>query len=145
MATKTQPFIRLSHRDHDARVQVETEEEDRFVLTVGAAIQACKAFGEYEEFTRQFRKLQATLSSWVKDHAADVAEAYLTVRDAALLFLVVQSGEAFRQELEDSLTDLDLAVAQDEEFNLIRLQVLALPRASEESVRSFLVSGSANL
>jgi hypothetical protein len=41
--------------------------------------------------------------------------------------------------------ELDIAIAQDEEFNLIRLNILALPMASEESIDSFLVSGRANL
>jgi hypothetical protein len=57
----------------------------------------------------------------------------------------VQKSEAFNQELEEALTDLDVAIAQDEEFNLIRLNILALPMASEESIGSFLVSGSASL
>jgi hypothetical protein len=42
------------------------------------------------------------------------------------------------------VTNLDIAIAQDEEFNLIRLNILALPKPSEESNDSFLVSGSAN-
>jgi hypothetical protein len=43
------------------------------------------------------------------------------------------------------MTDLDIAIAQDDAFNLIRLNILALPMASEESIDSFFVSGSANL
>jgi hypothetical protein len=145
MATKAQPFIRLRHQDKDAEVHIETEEEDRFVLTVGAAIQACKAFGEMEEFTKQFRKLRAKLTGWLQEHGEGIADAFLTVRDSALLLLVVRQSEAFHQEFEDALTDLDVAVAQDDEFSLIRLNVLGLPRGSEESIQSFLVSGSANL
>jgi hypothetical protein len=120
---------------------VEAEKEDRFFLTVQAAIMACQAFGQYEEFTRQFRKLQAKLTEWYESQEHHVAKAYLTVRDSAILFLVVQKSAAFSRDLEDSLTDLDIAIAQDDEFSLVRLNVLALPTASEESIQSFLVLG----
>ena len=106
---------------------------------------ACEAFSHRDEFVSQFRKLQAKLTSWYESHEQAIAKAYLTVRDSAILLLIVQNSPAFDQELEESLTDLDISVAQDEEFGLIRLNVLALPTASEESIQSFLVSGSANL
>ena len=127
------------------RCAVETEDEDRFVLTLGAAIEACRAFSHYETFVRQFRELHAQLSAWIQQHDRDIAEGYLTLRDGGLLFLVVQKSAAFNQELEDSLTDLDIKIAQDDDLNLIRLNVQALPQASEESIQSFLVSWRTNL
>src|SRR5205807_7382937 len=116
MVTNAQPFIRLRHQDKNMQVQIETEEEDRFVITVGAAIQACKAFGHHEEFTRQFRKLQTKVSTWVKDHEQEIMDAYLTVRDSAILFLVVQKSAAFNEALENSLTEMYVAIAQDAEL-----------------------------
>ena len=145
MAVKTQTIIDLKYDDKDAQVRVETEREDRFFMTVQAAIAACQAFSNYEEFTKQFRLMHGLLSQWARQHEKDIAHAYLTVRDSAILFLVVQKLESFHQELEDSLTDLDIAIAQNDQLNLIRLNVLAIPSASEESIQSFLVSGSANL
>lgn len=65
----------------------------------------------------------------------------MTVRHSAFLLLIVQNHEAFNQDLEDSLTDLDLSIAQDEDYNLIRLNVLALPKASRDSIDSFLTLG----
>jgi hypothetical protein len=40
------------------------------------------------------------------------------------------------------LTDLDIAVAQDDEYSLIRLNVLALPLASDEAIQPFLARGA---
>jgi hypothetical protein len=65
MATKTQPIIQLVHADGEAKVLVETEQQDRFMLTVHAAIRACQAFSHMEEFTEQFKKLHGKLSAWL--------------------------------------------------------------------------------
>jgi hypothetical protein len=138
MAADTQPYIRLSPVNQSDKVQIETEDEDRFLVTVGEAIRACKAFDKFADFHRQIRRVVAILSVWIENHKSQIAEAYLAVRDVGLLFLIVQNAKAFDQELEDSLTDLDVAIAQDAELNLIKLSVLALPRASEESIHSFL-------
>lgn len=145
MAHKTQPIIQLHYRDGNSHVLIETEEQDRFVLTVHAAIEACRAFGKANQFNQQFKDMKAKLSGWIAAHEQDISEAYLTVRDGAILFLVVQRAEAFDQSLVDSLTELDLSIAQDESFNLLRLNALALPRASLHSIESFLVSGGASL
>ncbi len=145
MPAKTQPIIQLVHADGEAKVLIETEQQDRFMLTLHAAIRACQAFSHMDEFTEQFTNLHAKVSAWVATQDHHVSKAFLTARDSAILLLLVQKSPSFDQELEDSLTDLDIEIAQDEEFNLIRLNILALPMASEDSINSFLVSGSANL
>ena len=60
------------------------------------------------------------------------------MRDAGLLFLVVLKEKPFNQKIEDSLTELDIAIAQDDDLDLIKLSVLALPKASKDSIESFL-------
>jgi hypothetical protein len=42
MATKAQAIIQLVHADGEGKVLVETEQQDRFLLTVHAAIRACQ-------------------------------------------------------------------------------------------------------
>ena len=56
------------------------------------------------------------------------------MRDSGILFLVVQSNKGD----DKSLTDLDLDVANDDDYNLMKMDVQSLPLVSEESVRSFL-------
>jgi hypothetical protein len=82
MATKTQPIIQLVHADGEAKVLVETEQQDRFMLTVHAAIRACQAFSHMEEFTEQFKKLHGKLSAWVaaQDKHVSCSHAYVGLR-----------------------------------------------------------------
>ena len=54
---------------------------------------------------------------------------------------MVQQEVKYDETLDDELTDLDLEVANDDDYNLIRLNVQNLPRASDESVESFLATG----
>src|SRR5437660_1607842 len=123
MTAKTQPIIQLVHADGAAQVLIETEQQDRFMLTLHAAIRACQAFSHMDEFTEQFKKLHVKISAWLAAQDQHVSKAYLTARDSAILLLLVQKSAAFDQELEDALTDLDIEIAQDEEFNLIRLNI----------------------
>jgi hypothetical protein len=134
--TEDKTIIRLCHGD-TSQVWVETEDEDRFLMTVEAAAHACKVYGKIAEVGKQLRALLRKLQEWIKSHD-DVREAYITPRDSSLLFLIVRKTKKFDAEFEDALSDLDVAIANDEAFDLIRLSVLALPDTSEESVRSFL-------
>jgi hypothetical protein len=64
---------------------------------------------------------------WSQQHSRAIRSSHLTIRDSGLLFVVVQTGRTFDQELCDDLVDLDLAIANDPELDLIRLDVLAVP------------------
>ena len=99
---------------------------------------ACQRHKEITAFQQQFCELLNRLGTWLKANAGKVHKSFVTVRDGGLLFLLVRNSVAFDAELEDALTDLDLATAQDSAFDLIELNVLALPMASEESYRTFL-------
>lgn len=142
MSTSTaQKITQLRYEDRDGMVVVTPEDEDRFAITVEAAIQACQVFREQALFRLQFKQTLQKVAEWLNDHADDVAQAYLTVRDAGLLFLVARKSNRYDQHFEDDLTELDIQIAQDQELNLIRLSVLAIPDASEDSVASFLAPG----
>ena len=132
-----QTTIRLRHGD-DRLVVVETEDEDRFLLTVQAVVRACKAHDQIALVGSQLRKLLKRLGEWVETNHEDIQEAYLTTRDSDLLFLIVRKSKPFNAPLEEVLTDLDLEVANDKDFDRLRLSVLALPATSEDSVKSFL-------
>ncbi len=135
-AIEDKTVIRLCHTA-TGQVLVETGDEDRFLMTVEAAAHACKVYGKIAEVGKQLRKLLVKLQDWLKDKG-DVREAYLTPRDSGMLFLIVRKTKKFDAAFEDALSDLDLDVANDEAFDLIRLSVLALPATSEDSVKSFL-------
>ena len=134
---KSEP-LRLSYAEKGRQVFVEPENEDRFLLTVNAAIEACREGDNVAKFKDQFRELLDVLATWIIHHGQEVKDAYVSVRDADLLFLVVRKSKAYDRSFEDELTDLDLQVAHDKDLNLIRLSVLALPKTSKDVVDSFL-------
>jgi len=138
--TRKEPLM-LSYEEKGRQIVVTPEDNDRFVTTVEHAIAACQMQQESEEFAKQFDRLLRRLAGWIVEQQDKIKEAYLTVRDAGLLFLVVRKEKHYDRELTDSLTDLDIEIAQSSEFNLVRLSVLALPNASKDSVYSFILPG----
>jgi ribosome recycling factor len=66
------------------------------------------------------------------------SSAYLTLRDSGLLFLVVIRGKEFNSDVEQAITDLDLEIAQDNDYSLIRLGVHVLPECDRENILAFL-------
>ncbi len=142
MTQATKPnILRLDYQEPGGTVLVVPADQDRFALTVEEAVKACRAYERAATFQRQFKILLRMLADWIREHRANVGEAYVTVRDAGLLFLVVKQSAAYDDTFEDELTQLDLAVAQDPNLDLIRLSVLAVPPASQEGVESFLAPG----
>jgi hypothetical protein len=47
-------------------------------------------------------------------------------------------GMSYDRQLEDELTDLDLSIAKDEDFDLLSVSVLAIPRVDEDGIKSFI-------
>jgi len=142
MSQATRPnILHLDYQQRDGTVVVVPADEDRFALTVEEAVKACRAYEQASAFRHQFQILLRELADWIGQHRNQVAEAYVTVRDAGLLFLVVKKSPEHDDTLEDQLTELDLAVAQDPNLNLIRLSVLAIPPVSHEGIDSFLAPG----
>lgn len=131
----------LRYQDREGVVVVTPDDEDRFAITVGAAIQACHAFEQQKVFEHQFTIVLKRLAKWVQETQAEIAGAYVTVRDNGLLFLVVRKSPQYDACFEDKLTELDLEVANDPNLNLIRLSVLAIPEASDDAVASFWAPG----
>lgn len=134
---KVKPIL-LDWSDRKSFVIVTPEDEDRFFLTVEDAINACKSHSGFTEFQRTFKDLLTYLARWIERHREKIKEAYLTVRETDMLFLTVHTGKSFDWEFEDSLTELDVFVAQADKYKEVRLNVLCIPNAGEDSVISFL-------
>lgn len=129
--------IQLRFGEND-RVVVTPENEDRFALTMDEAVKACRAWESHQRFERQFRILIDVLKEWVQRHHDRVSQAHVTIRDGGLLFLVVMRKSHHDETLDESLTELDIEIANDPDLDLIRLSVLAIPNASEDNIASFL-------
>ncbi len=90
------------------------------------------------DFQTQMSRLIERLNRWGDSQQSKVKEAYLTVRGSGLFYLVVSRDSHHDGELEDALTEVDIEVANDEEFNLIKMEVLAIPDSPKDCVESFL-------
>jgi len=128
-------IIELHCDDTSGHVRVIPPDRDLMTMPVEFAIEACRAFKHQIEFNDQFSLL---LAEWIVGHRNRISQAYLTTRDAGLLFLVVQTTEEYDSDLEGELTELDLEIANDSDFSHITLTVLGIPLVDEPSVASFL-------
>ena len=131
----------LNWEDTDKTVVITPADNDRFVLTVQEAIEACRAQSNQGKFRQQFDILMNTLAEWLKENDAKISRSYMTIRDAGLLFLVVRKNIVFDSDFEDILTDLDIKIARDVQLDLVNLSVLAIPYANSDAISSFLRSG----
>lgn len=122
----------------DGRVKVTGPDKHTMVLSIEAAVQACRALKDQILFSDQFSLLLNRLAEWVRDRQPKLKAAYLTVCDTGLLFVTVRNTRKYDTAFEDELTELDLEIANDSVYDLIRFDVLGLPDVPQESVRSFL-------
>ncbi len=139
MPTETRSrWIQLDCSDEGSRVVVTPENQDRFVLSVRDAAEACRAARAVDSFVAQFNALLQRLARWLRDHPDACRKAFVTVRDAGLLFVIVGPAARHEAEVEEALTDLDLEVARDPSLDKMDLNVMALPLSGEAAYESFL-------
>jgi hypothetical protein len=123
--------------DDTPGVVVTTKEGDRFILTLDEAIRACKSAEKATDYMRQFQGVLDRVTSWLTSHADGIELAYLTLGADGLDFTVVLRSMTFERDIEEDLTELDIEIAQHKEFDLIRLNVLSLPRCSDDNLGAF--------
>ncbi len=132
--------IHIGHTAPNGQVVVHSG-DDVFLLTVQEAVNACGAWNKMAEFQLQMKALLDRLSKWIEENKGTVRDAYFSVKTGGgLFFMVVTSSKKFDPDLEDKLTELDIEVANKDEFNLLRLSVLAIPDSPPECVESFLIN-----
>ena len=145
MSEATPISLVLLDESHDpaTQVRVSRKTRDMFFLSLGEAVEACSAFVTSKiDFSNQMADLLDLLSAWVTERKERIKAAHLTLRrDNSVLFVVTQKEVRFDEALSDDLTRLDIDVANNPAFELITLDVLAIPAVSAESATAFLSSG----
>lgn len=129
--------MQLDWANEAGQVTVTPHDKSRFIIKVRQAVEACRAAQRADDFAAQLNLLLGQLATWLQDKTG-IESAYLTLRDGDFLFLVVRSECSYDRDFEDSLSDLDLQIAQDADLDLIKVDTMALPRVSDEALRSFL-------
>jgi hypothetical protein len=138
IATESKSVWQHLRQEDGGYAVIHTKDGDRFTLPINDVINACKSREKINEFCKEVATLLDRLAEWLAGRQSEIAEAYLGVEPEGAIFVVVQNAKAFDPDFEDALSLLDLDVAQCEDFNLIKLQVFALPHSSKETVATFL-------
>ncbi|MBS0264370.1 MAG: hypothetical protein JSS02_20705 [Planctomycetes bacterium] len=136
--TAQQVIIDLRFDNNAGRVRVVFPDKHLQVMAVEAAVRACGVYRDQIQFGVQFDELLGRLAAWSEARQSDLAETYLTTRNGGLLFLAVWSKAGYVVECEDALTELDMGIANEGSFDLIRLSVLGVPPCSKEGLCSLL-------
>lgn len=133
----------LLDEDDERSVVVRPKDNDKFVVSSQEAVAACFAYDKFVGgLKKQVDELMEHLSQWVKDHRQYIKSAFVTFRVGnSMLFLVMQKETLFDPVLSEHLTDLDIEIANNPSFNLIDLDVMAIPPVSRESAEAFLSCG----
>jgi hypothetical protein len=125
-------------QEDGGKVMIHTKDGDCFGLPFDDLVNACQSSTQFTAFCRQVGTLLDRLAGWLEERRSEVEAAYVGLEPEGAIFVVVRKAKAFDPAFEDALSILDLQVAQDSDFHLIKLRVLALPRSSKETVASFL-------
>lgn len=92
-------------------------------------------------YRSEVHNLMALLRGWVGARRERIQSAQLAVKaPGRLLFLVVQRERLLDESLSDELTELDLHVANSDEFRQIALDVLLIPFVSQASLSALIAS-----
>lgn len=81
-----------------------------------------------KEFTEVIKSLLTRLSDWIEQWKSRISFACLHFRSDGLVFLVMQSGILYDDVLNDQITDLDIEIARNEQFAVVRLDVACIPK-----------------
>jgi hypothetical protein len=136
--TRQQKTVYLDWTNDDGNILITPSDESRFVIKVGAAIEILRRHSQEKQAEKQFHLLVGRLALWLDDHNAVWDRAFLTAGEATLRFVVVRKASRYDEEASDSLSDLELDLARDEDLTLIKVTTTALPNASDEALKSFL-------
>lgn len=123
-STSMEP-IRLSFRN-ETKVVVEPDDEDRFVLTVREAAQACKQAQDDKEWQAKFNNFLVYLEKWAETHSQKIRTVCVTVADGALNILIATSGESYDVDFDDIITELDITLVK--EFPWLVAEVMQVPQ-----------------
>lgn len=139
VTSKSNKTVQLDWADEHGQITVTPRNQDRFTIKIRKAVEALQMADAAEAFEGQLQLLLSELASWIQGETG-LREAHLTMQEGAFAFVVVTKTATYDSEFEDRLTDLDLAIAQDPDLDMIELNVTALPDVSQNAVESFLDS-----
>lgn len=130
-----QGMIELDWSGEENIVRVCPKDQARFNVHKGRAIQILQLANAAE---LQLDLLITRIGDWVRKNSDKLSSAFLTLRDERFYFVAVSATSECDDDLEDSASDLDLALANDSDLDQVRTNVIVLPPASQDALNSFL-------
>ena len=121
-------------------VEVQAAGGDRFRVATQQAIDALQLARQAVDFQQQFEDLLEMLSQWLRDRQDRLSSAVITIGSDGIRLVVVQLEVKADFALEEEMVDLDIDVANDDQFNLIPFSTLLVPRVGDEVLQSFMSS-----
>jgi len=107
--TKRQSAIHLNY--DSGRVVVETQDEDRFVLSAKKAIEACVQSHLRDEAIKTVKgQVLTPLRRWCEAHASRISSCYASSEGKYLQVFVVGATDRFDFDLEGELSKLEIAM-----------------------------------
>ena len=130
-------MIELLWEEGDKKVFLELENEDRRVKSVAEVLTATKIGLDFRETEKELKELLGYLADWLKVYVEKVQKAILTVGDGGLLLLIVRNQIKFDDEFEGEVVELDWKVANSSRFQSMSLNIVPLPKCSDDDAMSF--------
>jgi hypothetical protein len=137
LATEKRPTWQYLREEDGGRVLITPKEGEAFGLSIDDVVRACRSQEQIGAFTQQLGELLERVAKWLAERSAEIHKAYFGLEPDGAVIAVVRRDKRFNPDFELALSDLDLSIAEDPGFNLIKLRVLALPFSPDETVASF--------
>jgi hypothetical protein len=127
--------------DATKKVEVVGPDKHRFYVTMQDAAESCAKGVDLALWREQFQEFLADLGCWCSQNATSVARCYVTWGEGHLKVFVTVTGNEYRFDLDDILTDLELTLTRIYPDHYA--SVLQIPEAPAGELASFFSPGKA--
>lgn len=121
--------VRLTFRS-EQHILVESDNEDRFMMTMREAAYACKQAQDKQEWQDDFKKFLHEVHQWCEAHAGKVEAGYVGVGDGSLNVFVCTKSADYDFDIDDELTELDIDLVKNHPW--LVAEVLQIPEQTRE-------------
>ena len=119
-------------------IEITGQNNLRFEVQKDVAIKVLRAVQDRSRAVRQIDLLLERIGRWTSERRPQLRDIFLTVQDSSFLLVLVQNAVRHDDELEEALSELDVEIANDPDFELLKLNAILLPPVSEDALMSFL-------